>query len=192
MSKNNTRREDIIETTCHLLELQGYHATGVNQILAESEAPKGSLYYYFPDGKEDLAAQAIAHVGQRIESRIRLSLAETEDPATAVEQFILYIAQQVAQAEYNSGGPITTVALEVASTNANLNAICRDTFLQWQAVFEEKLTASGFDPAMAESVAVLIISAIEGATILARSQRSVRPLEQVATQLGQLIRQKQP
>jgi TetR/AcrR family transcriptional regulator, lmrAB and yxaGH operons repressor len=51
-------RDQIIQTTCTLLESQGYHATGLNQILKESGAPKGSLYYYFPQGKEELAEEA--------------------------------------------------------------------------------------------------------------------------------------
>ena len=49
-------REIIIETTCDLMENQGYHATGLNEIVKVSGAPKGSLYYYFPEGKESLAA----------------------------------------------------------------------------------------------------------------------------------------
>ncbi|MBK8129269.1 MAG: TetR/AcrR family transcriptional regulator [bacterium] len=54
----NPKREQIIQSTCQLIEIQGYHATGIKQILAESEAPKGSLYYYFPDGKDELVGRS--------------------------------------------------------------------------------------------------------------------------------------
>ncbi|MDQ2717139.1 MAG: TetR/AcrR family transcriptional regulator, partial [Chloroflexota bacterium] len=67
----NTTREQIIEATCDLLEAQGYHATGLNQILAESGAPKGSLYYYFPQGKEELTAAAIDRTGKLVAQRIK-------------------------------------------------------------------------------------------------------------------------
>lgn len=55
----NTTRDQIIETTCELLEAYGYHATGLNQILTKSGTPKGSLYYYFPEGKEELTSETL-------------------------------------------------------------------------------------------------------------------------------------
>ncbi len=76
----NNRRQEILYTTSQLMETQGYHATGVNQILEASGAPKGSLYYYFPDGKDGLTEQVIQQTAERIESRIRLVMANTMTP----------------------------------------------------------------------------------------------------------------
>lgn len=182
------RRKDILLTTCQLMETQGYHATGVNQILEESGAPKGSLYYYFPEGKEGLAVEAIERTRALIAERIRHGLATSDDAATAVRDFIHNLAQQVEAAEFRSGGPITAIALEVASTNERLNAACRDTYRTWQHAFEEKLRSSGYTAVRAERLAVLIISAIEGATILSRSQRTTVPLQQAAEEIYLLLR----
>ena len=67
-------KERFIETTCQLMEDQGYHATALNQIIEESGAPKGSLYYYFPGGKEELAAEAIQHIGDVVNQRITMKI----------------------------------------------------------------------------------------------------------------------
>lgn len=104
------KRDQIIDTTCQLMEVQGYHATGLNQILAESGAPKGSLYHYFPEGKEELAAEAVARSARVIEERMRTVMAEIDDAATAVITFILRLAEQVEASGYRAGGPITAVA----------------------------------------------------------------------------------
>ncbi len=68
-------RDHIIDTTSQLLEQQGYFATGLNQIVQESGAPKGSLYYYFPEGKEELTAEAIERSAAKFSGIIRTELA---------------------------------------------------------------------------------------------------------------------
>ncbi|UUZ80779.1 TetR/AcrR family transcriptional regulator [Paenibacillus sp. P26] len=59
MERSLSARERLIQATSNLIELQGYHATGLNQIIKEGGAPKGSLYYYFPNGKEELVAESV-------------------------------------------------------------------------------------------------------------------------------------
>ena len=184
----STKREQIIETTCQLMEMQGYHATGLNQILAESDAPKGSLYYYFPDGKEGLAIEAIAHTGSMILSRIEESMAAYEDAAEAVRQFILNLAFYVEKSDYQAGGPITAVALESASTNERLTAVCHETYQSWQNAIEEKLRANDFMPDRAQRLAALIIAALEGGIILSRTERSQRPLQAIAEEIYLLLK----
>jgi TetR/AcrR family transcriptional repressor of lmrAB and yxaGH operons len=181
------KRDQIIYTTCHLLELQGYHATGLNQILAESEAPKGSLYHYFPGGKEELAIEAIAQTAASVEARLRDAMSATDDPAEALRGFILTLAGYVQRSNYESGGPITAVAIEAASTNEPLNAACRDAFTTWESVITDRLLAAGYAQERAMRLAVVAIATIEGATILSRSRRSIAPLEAAAVELAALF-----
>jgi TetR/AcrR family transcriptional regulator, lmrAB and yxaGH operons repressor len=182
-----TARDQIIETTCELLELQGYHATGLNEIIQKSGSPKGSLYYYFPGGKEELTSEALNRVGQIVLNRIRDNLEQMDDPAEAIENFLLNIALNVERSGYRAGGPITTVALETASTSDRLREECQKIYAGWQAVFAEKLIKGGFDEARASSLATLIISTIEGGIILCRTGRSRQPLEQAAREIKLLL-----
>ena len=183
----SSTRDQIIEATAGLLETQGYRATGLNQIIEESGAPKGSLYYYFPGGKEEFSAEAISKVAEEIAQRIETTLAAIEDPGEAVADFILQLAHQVRKSNYLKGGPITTVALEAVTTSERLNEACRATYELWQAAFAGKLVRSGFSPARAGQLAGLIISSIEGAIVLSRTKRSTAPLESVAAELRLLL-----
>lgn len=183
----STARDQIIETTCDLLETQGYHATGLNQIVQESGAPKGSLYYYFPEGKEELAAEAIQRGSQRIAERIRSNLAREPDPAMAVRALVEAIAQGVEASGYRSGGPLNAVAMESAATNERLNLACREAFARLQAAFAEKLRASGFSEDRASELAEFITASIEGGTLLSRTYHSGDPLRRIAVQLEQVL-----
>jgi TetR/AcrR family transcriptional repressor of lmrAB and yxaGH operons len=182
-----SKRDQIIDTTCRLLELQGYHATGLNQIIQESGAPKGSLYHYFPEGKEALAAEAIARSSAGIASNIERSLAAREEPAAAVVGFIRELAGHVAASGFRGGGPITAVALEAASTNEPLRRACRDAYRAWQELFVERLRPV-YGEARAGRLAALIIAAIEGGIILSRSEQDAQPLLAVADEVEELLR----
>lgn len=183
----STKREEIIETTCQLMEMQGYHATGLNQILAESGTPKGSLYYYFPQGKEELGLAAIAASSSMIEGRIRAVMDEIDDPITAVTTFITTLATQIDISGYQAGGAITAIALEAASTNEPLRKACHHAYQRWQDVFAQKLRQGGYGEARSRRLATLIIAALEGGIILSRSQRSAQPLLDSAEEIEHLL-----
>src|SRR5215208_191583 len=88
-------REQILQTTCDLLEKQGYHGTGLNEIVKESGAPKGSLYYYFPEGKEQITAEAALQAGRVTSERIHDGLRGSNSAPKAIHDFILLIAEHV-------------------------------------------------------------------------------------------------
>lgn len=183
----SSTRDQIIAKTCDLLELQGYHATGLNQIVRESGSPKGSLYYHFPGGKEELALEAVNRVGAIVLNRIRENLAAIDDPAAAIEAFVLFVAENAERSGWQQGGPITTIALETAATNERLREACHAIYSDWQAAFAEHLTTGGIPEERATRLAALIIAALEGGIILARSSRSRAPLEAVAAELHALV-----
>ncbi|MEO6887804.1 MAG: TetR/AcrR family transcriptional regulator [Ktedonobacteraceae bacterium] len=188
----NTTRDQIIETTCDLLEAQGYHATGLNQILAESGAPKGSLYYYFPQGKEELTAAAIDRTGKLVAERIKAGLASSDDPGVAIQAFVRTIAYHVEASGFRSGGPLMIVAMETAISSERLNIACREAYALLQNAFREKLLAGGYAGARAASLATFITSAIEGGIILSRTNHSGDPLREVADMLGQVLKTLSP
>lgn len=179
----STARDQIIQSTCELLELQGYHATGINQIIQHSQSPKGSLYYYFPGGKEELAIEAVQHAGAIVLARIRENLTQTEDPAEAIGRFICKIAFHVERSGYRAGGPITTVAMETVSTNDALRSACSEIYTAWRGAFADKL-AQKFEPERADRLAGFVLAAIEGGIILARTEKSPAPLDAVAQELA--------
>jgi TetR/AcrR family transcriptional repressor of lmrAB and yxaGH operons len=185
----NTRRDEIIDATCQLLEAQGYQATGLNEILRVSGAPKGSLYHYFPDGKEELVAAAIERSARQTAAHLSGALAEEDDPAAAVVGFVRRLAGYVAASGFRQGGPITAVALEAASTNERLRRACRDAYRLWQGIVADKLRPA-YGAAEAVRLAVLVIAAVEGGILLARGERSEGPLLDVADAIEAMLKKR--
>ena len=183
----STAREQILLTTCLLLEKQGFHGTGLNEIIKESGSPKGSLYYYFPDGKEQIAAEAILESGKLTASRIRSGLSESRVPAKAIYDFIMQIAKNVELSGFGAGGPLTAVAMETAAQPGRINSACKEAYEMIEAAFRDKLLESGFPSRKASDLSQFITASVEGGIILSRTYHSADPLRLVAAQLKGIL-----
>ncbi len=180
-------RQQILDTTARLLETQGYHGTGLNQIIKESGAPRGSLYYYFPAGKEELAAEALLEQARRLAGHTRALLAQGQTPSAALELFFDGLIDYFASAHFCGGAPLAAVALETAAGSERLRAACAAAYALLATPFVELLLRAGFVPARAESLATLINAAVEGGVVLARARQSTEPLHQVRHELLALV-----
>lgn len=180
-------RAALLKATAVLLEEQGFHATGLNQIIEESGAPRGSLYYHFPGGKEQLAVEAVEWSAEKLERRIRENMAAETDPLRALERFIGRIADGVELSGFRAGGPLSIVAMESASTNERLNQACQEAYGRLRAAFAESLAESDL-PIEAHELATLVTAAIEGGILLSRADHSGDPLRVVGGLLGRMLR----
>jgi TetR/AcrR family transcriptional repressor of lmrAB and yxaGH operons len=183
----SSTREHIIQATSDLLEKQGYHGTGLNEIVKESGAPKGSLYYYFPEGKEQITAEAVLQSGQVTAQRIRAGLAASGSVSNAIHDFILLIAENVERSGFAAGSPLTAVAVETATQSERINLACRKAYGMLQAAFKDKLLESGYSKTKAAELATFITAAVEGGIILSRTSHTADPLRLVAKQLKLLL-----
>lgn len=180
-------RDQILQATCDLLEKQGYHGTGLNEIVKESGAPKGSLYYYFPEGKEQITAEAVLQSGRVVSEWIRTGLKGSTSAPKAIHDFILLVAENVERSGFAAGSPLTAVAMETATQSERINLACREAYEMLQAAFKEKLLESGYSASKAEDFATFVTAAIEGGIILSRTSHTADPLRLVAKQLKVLL-----
>lgn len=169
----------MVRTAAELFRTQGYHATGLNQVLTEGGAPKGSLYFHFPGGKEQLAVEAVALAGSDLRDALTAALAAEPDPAKALPQALEVLGQQLLASDFRSGCPIATVALDAAADSEPIRVACEEVYTSWQAV----IAAHVGD----EDLATVALAAIEGALLLARTSRSLEPLHAVGARLGALL-----
>ena len=168
-------RDRILDATNRLLRRQGYTATGIKQIVAEGDAPLGSIYHYFPGGKEQIAVEALARVGERIRMGIA-SLANVDDVPTTVNAFFVHNAERLRDSDYERGCPIATVALETSSDIERIRQVCEDVFKGWQDALTHVFTEAGIPEVDAAALATFVLSSYEGALTMSRALRDIQPM----------------
>ncbi|HWE15502.1 MAG TPA: TetR/AcrR family transcriptional regulator [Solirubrobacteraceae bacterium] len=169
-------RERIVQASADLLRRQGYAATGVKQIVTAAQAPFGSIYHFFPRGKEQLGAEAIRRSGRLYELLIPAVFDPAPDIVSAVRAFFAGAAEHLRETDYADACPIATVALEVSSTSEPMREACADVFESWIAAGTPRFTAAGLSEPAARELVIAMIAALEGAFVLARATRSTEPL----------------
>lgn len=178
-------RRRLIDTTAHLLQVQGYHNTGLNQIVAESAAPKGSLYHYFPGGKVELAVAAIEQSAQNTARRLGELAAGQGSARAGLEAVIDHFIAEFESSAFRKGCPIATVTLEQAALDDAIQAACARAYALWQQGLAAWLTA--MKVSQAEALAEQLLVLIEGALLLSRARRDCAPLRGVKASLPRLL-----
>jgi AcrR family transcriptional regulator len=149
----------------------------VKQIVATANAPFGSLYHFFPGGKEQLGSEVIRWSGGMYLQLIEAIFDPAPDVATAVSDFFRGAAEHLRETDYADACPIATVALEVASTNEPLRQATAAVFESWITAAAERLAAAGIADSTARELAICALAALEGAFILSRATRNAEPVE---------------
>lgn len=186
--QKKSSKDKIIETASHLFKTQGYHATGLNQITQESGAPKGSLYYYFPNGKEELASVAVDQTAGIVARQIQEGLNVYEDPIEAIQQFIINLADEFEKCQTKQGLPVASVALETAHTSEMIRLSCQQAYEKWHEVFANKLINAGYEPKKALELGLVINAMIEGAFINVLTKKDSEPLRQIARYIPNILK----
>ena len=170
-------RERIVETSAELFRRQGYAATGIKQIVTQAQAPFGSLYHFFPGGKEQLAAESIRASGAIYELLVPAVFDPAPDVVSAVRAFFAGAAEHVRATDYADACPIATIALEVSSASEPLREACAEVFESWIAAGSARFVAAGLSEPTARELAIGMFAALEGAFVLARAVRSTEALQ---------------
>ncbi|MCP1184074.1 TetR/AcrR family transcriptional regulator [Paenibacillus sp. 1781tsa1] len=185
MSEKSNARESIVSTAARLFFSQGYHATGLNQIIKESSTPKGSLYHYFPHGKEELAHECIQKANEHILQTFEKTFAAHDNTGDAIQQFIHDLAYETEAAGFTGFLPFSFwAAVETSCISQQLRVACQGVFADWQDVIKKHLILDGVGEEKARETALLIISLMEGALIISLTNQDKQPLLTAAEYLS--------
>ena len=180
-------RERILETTAELFRRYGYTGTGLKQIVADANAPFGSVYHFFPGGKAELGEAVVRRSGQMYLELVARVFAAAPDPVTGARDVFAGAAAVLRETDYIDACPIATVALEVASANEPLRVATADVFESWIAGATTFFTDAGIAGDAARDLAIVLIELLEGGFLLSRASRTTDALDAAGAALVTLI-----
>ncbi|RUW58919.1 TetR/AcrR family transcriptional regulator [Mesorhizobium sp. M7A.F.Ca.US.008.03.1.1] len=183
----NDTRTRILETTGLLLRQRGYHGTSLNDILSASGAPRGSLYFHFPGGKDQLVIEVTRASVADVTKRLGEALAAEKDPAVAVHHIYQSVGRMLEDNEFSLGCPIAPVVLDAPTDVPELVELCRSAFEQWISLLRDAFVRAGVPERRAQALALLVESSLEGLMVIARATRDRAPVQAVADEVAALI-----
>ncbi len=179
-------RNRMIQSAALLFREHGYSGTGFRDVIEHSGAPRGSIYHHFPGGKEQLAADTVEWAAAVMERRIERA-ARSGHPVAALGIFVDAWREVLEDSNFRAGCPIIAVAAE-ADAGSTATAAAAAAFTRWQEMIARALLDAGVSRTDARRLATLVVAGIEGAILLCRARRDIRPLRDVHRALEATLR----
>ncbi|MFJ3673301.1 TetR/AcrR family transcriptional regulator [Streptomyces sp. NPDC090106] len=180
-------RERIVAGAADMISRRGLNATSIRDTAKHARAPLGSTYHYFPEGKQQLAAEAVRYAGEWVARVMRTEL--EAGPVAGLRAFLDLWRKTVLDSDFHAGCPVLAVAIEEPPGDDTPPALAAAAavFERWETLLADSLRAHGADPEQAAEVATLVVAAVEGTVAMCRAQRSTLPLDRAAAQLQRLV-----
>ena len=177
----------MIQSALVLMGEHGVEGTSFSQVIEHSGAPRGSIYHHFPGGKAQLVEEATRYAGDTA-AKIATDAVERheDDPVAALDAIVGFWRTVLYNSDFAAGCPVIAASLEGDRTPAAREA-AREAFARWEDLYTEVLQRAGVPEERARSLGSIAISAVEGAVILSRAERSNAPLERTVDELHRLF-----
>jgi TetR/AcrR family transcriptional regulator, lmrAB and yxaGH operons repressor len=181
-----TPRERIVRSTAHLMRRRGISGIGLREIVAHAGAARGSLQTYFPQGKNQLIAEAIRYAVTEFPPGYGPAIRTAATVGDAVRILLDPWRQLMLDFDFDAGCPVTPVLID-GIVDEGLRQVAIENFDAWTASVQKVFTtAFDYDDADARAVATGLVSAIEGAVLLSRARRNLDAFDDVERLFAQL------
>ena len=186
-STTHSARDQILEAAIILMKQSGLTGAGINQILARSGAPKGSLYHYFPGGKQQIAIEALTLYAERVAAVFERTLSSKKKAADKIRALMRYVADRFEDAGFAQSCAAGAVTLDLDADGAAIQPVIANAFKSWQGVIARDLPIRS--ASRRKSFAGLVLSTIEGAYVRGRAEHSKQPFIDAGEWLAAMLQQ---
>jgi AcrR family transcriptional regulator len=177
MPKKTDSKDRMIAAARRLFREHGYLGTALSDVVTESAAPRGSIYFHFPGGKEELATEVtLLHASVRI-ADINRAAATTRTAAQLIEALMGQERDALVSSNYREGCAVAPIVLESTPSSDQLSEATRRAFTDLITTLAARLTEKGLPHDRAVQLATNLWTNVEGALILSRALRSPEPFD---------------
>jgi AcrR family transcriptional regulator len=179
-------RARMIDAGADLLAEQGYGVTMLD-VIERADAPRGSIYYHFPDGKAELAIEVAEKVGREIEGYVAHVAAKVADPIVFLQRLIEHHKKRLVSSGYVLGCPLMGMVVTGVADSPDLEAAISASFNAWISSIAAALVGKGIRPAQAQQLAVLTVTGVEGSIVVARARHSTAPFTELSKAIAIMV-----
>lgn len=181
--RNEHIREKLLDEGLKMFISQGYHGTGIKELVDQVKVPKGSFYNYF-ESKEQFCAEVIRHYSKWLVANMATWLnGEEEDALTALNQF--FQQEMERHQEMKAGCIFGNLGAELGPSRSLCQQAVLEGFQSIKQQFSQTLQRGQIqgtirDDISAEELADFLVNAYEGALMRMQVEQSVEPIRQMS------------
>ncbi len=165
MARLISERSDAVAALAEVFRTHGYEGASLSVITAQTKMGKGSLYHFFPGGKEEMADAVLQEINSWFETRVFAALRDASDPGVAIEKMFAEV-----DGYFHSGRRVCLVgAFALGQERARFEQQISGYFRTWVDDLESCLVLTGRSRTQARDLAEDAVGGIQGALVLARS-----------------------
>jgi TetR/AcrR family transcriptional repressor of nem operon len=190
MSRRDVKelREKLLDQGVALLMEQGYHGTGLQELVRSVGVPKGSFYNYFPS-KEAFSAEVVKHYIEPFIRQLDSHLQRPEVKAeTALKAYFNELIEETERRDFKGGCLLGNLIGEIGDTSDLCQLSLREAVRRYRDKLEEGLARAQREGSFrkdldAKDMADFLVNVWQGALLRMKIERSVRPLAQFCEML---------
>lgn len=183
----NPTRTRMLETAADLVQDRGYHGLALAELLTRSEAPRGSLYFHFPAGKDQLVATATRDGVAAVTESLRATLATERSAGRAIRKILEAAATALEASDFRFGSPTAPLVLDGLQAGSEIAMLTAEAYVGWIALFETAISAAGVPAKRSQSLALIVEASFEGLLIICRAKRDAAPMRTGARELEAIV-----
>jgi AcrR family transcriptional regulator len=183
MGQRSDAKLKMVTAARRLIRERGYHATALSDVLELSEAPRGSVYFHFPGGKAQLAAEVARAYARDQADMIERAGEESDSAAELISAYVNRARENLIGSNYTQGCTVAPLVLEGATESDLLANAVSAAFSLMMESLAFQFAFFGMDRAGARELAEVVVSGVEGALVTARAFQSPAPFDSLLAAL---------
>jgi TetR/AcrR family transcriptional regulator, lmrAB and yxaGH operons repressor len=165
MARVAQEHEALLPQLADVFREHGFEGASLSLISAKTGLGKGSLYHFFPGGKEEMAALVLADIARWFEINLFAPLRAGDDPRAAIAAMF-----DAVDAYFHSGGRVCLLGVfALADVRDRFAEAIRGYFVAWQEALTDALCRAGIERGLAADLAEDVVWGIQGALVAARA-----------------------
>ena len=185
--QNVDKKELILSQAQELFAEKGYYGLGLSELLKRCDIPKGSFYYYFPNGKIQLIQEVLEYSYHGMRSGIEAWIVKEPSALAAFTRMTDRLTKGIQAKHRLASMMLSMIAIESVYLDEEVNRTCKNIYCNWQQFYAECLEHFGYDAQQSRRKAQAVFALIHGSLISSWIKQDATDLQLARESLKEIL-----